>query len=148
MKRIILTLILSTLFLVLSAQDVDRDRRIMERVMADSDRYSYASASHDTLEVAVNNAVALLASQIVTDVRVLTKSETHSVTGNDNVEERLFYDQVAETFTNVRLKDSLSQALGKHLASLSQVYSKYIASICKHFELAISLPTPCQRYAK
>ena len=105
MKRIILTLILSTLFLVLSAQDVDRDRRIMERVMADSDRYSYASASHDTLEVAVNNAVALLASQIVTDVRVLTKSETHSVTGNDNVEERLFYDQVAETFTNVRLKD-------------------------------------------
>lgn len=105
MKRIILTLILSTLFLVLSAQDVDRDRRIMERVMADSDRYSYASASHDTLEVAVNNAVALLASQIVTDVRVQTKSETHSVTGNDNVEERLFYDQVAETFTNVRLKD-------------------------------------------
>lgn len=105
MKRIILTLILSTLFLVLSAQDVDRDRRIMERVMADSDRYSYASASHDTLEVAVNNAVALLASQIVTDVRVQAKSEIHSVTGNGDVEERLFYDQIAETFTNVRLKD-------------------------------------------
>ncbi len=105
MKRIILTLILSTLFLTLSAQDIDRDRRIMERVMADTDKYSYASASHDTLEVAVKNAVAMLASQIVTDVKVQAKSEIHSVTGNGDVEERLFYDQVAETFTNVRLKD-------------------------------------------
>lgn len=105
MKRIILTLILSTLFLTLSAQDIDRDRRIMERVMADTDKYSYASASHDTLEVAVKNAVAMLASQIVTDVKVQAKSEIHSVTGNGDIEERLFYDQVAETFTNVRLKD-------------------------------------------
>jgi hypothetical protein len=77
----------------------------MERVMADSDKYSYASASHDTLEVAVKNAVVLLATQIVTDVRVQAKSEIHSVTGNGDVEERLFYDQIAETFTNVRLKD-------------------------------------------
>lgn len=105
MKRIILTLMLSTLFLVLSAQDVDRDKRIMERVMAETDKYSYASSSHDTLEVAVKNAVALLASQIVTDVKVQAKSEIHSVTGNGDVEERLFYDQIAETFTNVRLKD-------------------------------------------
>lgn len=92
MKRIILTLILSTLFLTLSAQDIDRDRRIMERVMADTDKYSYASASHDTLEVAVKNAVAMLASQIVTDVKVQAKSEIHSVTGNGDIEERLFYD--------------------------------------------------------
>ena len=105
MKRIILTLILSTLFLTLSAQDIDRDRHIMERVMADTDKYSYASASHDTLEVAVKNAVAMLASQIVTDVKVQAKSEIHSVTGNGDIEERLFYDQIAETFTNVRLKD-------------------------------------------
>lgn len=105
MKRIILTLILSTLFLSLSAQDIDRDRRIMDRVMADTDKYSYASASHDTLEVAVKNAVAMLASQIVTDVKVQAKSEIHSVTGNGDIEERLFYDQIAETFTNVRLKD-------------------------------------------
>ena len=105
MKRIILTLILSTLFLALSAQDVDRDRRIMERVMADTDKYSYASAEHDTLEVAVKNAVAMLASQIVTDVKVQARSEIHSVTGNGEIEERLFYNQIAETFTNVRLKD-------------------------------------------
>lgn len=105
MKRIILTFILASFFLALSAQDVDRDRRIMDRVMADTDKYSYASASHDTLEVAVKNAVAMLASQIVTDVRVQAKSEIHSVTGNGDIEERLFYDQIAETFTNVRLKD-------------------------------------------
>ena len=105
MKRIILTLILSTLFFMLSAQDIDRDCRIMDRVMADTDKYSYASASHDTLEVAVKNAVAMLASQIVTDVKVQAKSEIHSVTGNGDIEERLFYDQIAETFTNVRLKD-------------------------------------------
>ena len=105
MKRTLLTFILTSFFLALSAQDVDRDRHIMERVMGDTDKYSYASASHDTLEVAVKNAVAMLASQIVTDVKVQAKSEIHSVTGNGDIEERLFYDQVAETFTNVRLKD-------------------------------------------
>ena len=105
MKRTLLTFILTSFFLALSAQNIDRDRRIMERVMADNDKYSYASASHDTLEVAVKNAVAMLASQIVTDVRVQAKSEIHSVTGNGDVEERLFFDQIAETFTNVRLKD-------------------------------------------
>lgn len=105
MKRLLLTLIFATFFINLSAQDIDRDRRIMERVMADTDKYSYASASHDTLEVAVKNAVAMLASQIVTDVKVQAKSEIHSVTGNGDIEERLFYNQIAETFTNVRLKD-------------------------------------------
>lgn len=105
MKRILLTFILTTFCIALSAQDVDRDRRIMERVMADTDKYSCASASHDTLEVAVKNAVAMLASQIVTDVKVQAKSEIHSVTDNGDIEERLFYDQIAETFTNIRLKD-------------------------------------------
>ena len=105
MKRILLTLIFTFIILSISAQDVDRDRRIMERVMADHNKYSFTSASHDTLEVAVKNAVARLASQIVTDVKVQAKSEIHSVTEGNEVEERLFFDQVAETFTNVRLKD-------------------------------------------
>ena len=105
MKRLLCCLTLSLVFLSVAAQDVERDRRIMEQVMAAGDKYSYASASHDTLEVAVKNAVALLAGQIVTDVKVQAKSEIHSVTGNGEVEERLFYDQVAETFTKVRLKD-------------------------------------------
>lgn len=105
MKRLLLALLFSTFFLSVAAQDVDRDRRIMDRVLADSDKYSYASASHDTLEVAVKSAVALLASQIVTDVRVQAKSEIHTVTGNGELEERQFFNQVAETFTNVRLKD-------------------------------------------
>ncbi len=105
MKKYYLTLLLSTLFIALTAQDVDRDGHIMEQVIAAGDKYSYASASHDTLEVAVKNAVTMLASQIVTDVKVQAKSEIHSVTSNGDIEERLFYDQVAETFTNVRLKD-------------------------------------------
>lgn len=98
-------MVLFTLSFSAIAQNVDRDKLIIERVMADSDMYSYASASHDTLEIAVKNAVAFLAGQIVTDVRIQAKSEIHSVTGNGDVEERLFYDQIAETFTNVRLKD-------------------------------------------
>lgn len=105
MKRFYLTLLLSTLFFALSAQDVDRDKRIMEQVVASGGKYSYASSSHDTLEVAIKNAVSLLASQIITDVKVKAKSEVHSVTGNGEVDERLFFDQVAETFTNVRLQD-------------------------------------------
>lgn len=99
-------LLLSVMFCaVLQAQDIERNTSIMERVMADNDKYSYASASHYSLEVAVKNAVALLAGQIITDVKVQAKSEIQSVTGDGNVDERIFYNQVAETFTNVSLKD-------------------------------------------
>ncbi|MCR5040278.1 MAG: hypothetical protein K6A94_13205 [Bacteroidales bacterium] len=106
MKKILFTLVFTTLMLSLTAQNVDRDRRIMEQVMAAaSGTYTYASASHDTLEVAIKNAVSLLASQIVTDVRVTGKDEIHSVIGNGEIDERHFFDRVAETFTNVRLKD-------------------------------------------
>ena len=104
MKRFFLALWFSTLFIALSAQDVEQNKSVMRTVMADSDSYSYASASHDTLEVAIKNAVTLLASQIVTDVKVHGKTETHSIAGKDDVEECQFYDQIAETFTNVRLK--------------------------------------------
>lgn len=105
MKRILLTFILFAITFSITAQDIDRDRRIMEQVTANQDKYSFAMASHDTLEVAVKNAIALLASQILTDVKVQSKSEIHSVTNGNDVEEQLFFDQVAETFTNIRLKD-------------------------------------------
>ena len=98
-------MILSLIVLSAAAQDVDRDRKIMERVLADRDNYSFASASHDTLDVAVKNAVTMLAGQIITDVKVQAKSEIHSMTGNGDIDERLLFDQVAEIFTNVRLKD-------------------------------------------
>ena len=113
MKRFYFTLLFSTLALALAAQDVDRDRRIMEQVVASSDKYSYASSSHDTLEVAIKNAVSLLASQIITKVTVKTKSEVHSVTENDQIDESIFFDQVAETFTNVRLEDYHTLVVGK-----------------------------------
>ena len=113
MKKFYLTLLLSTLFLALSAQDVDRDRRIMEQVIDAGDKYSYASFSHDTLEVAIKNAVSLLASQIITDVKIKAKSEIHSVTDNGDVDERLIFDQVAETFTNVRLEDYRTLVVAK-----------------------------------
>lgn len=105
MKKILFTLLFATLILSLTAQNVDRDRRKMEQIMAAPDTYTYASASHDTFEVAIENAVSLLASQIVTDVKVIGKHKIHSVTGNGEIDEQQFFDQIAETFTNVRLKD-------------------------------------------
>lgn len=105
MKKYLLTLVLSTLFLALSAQDVERNRRTMEDVLANSDKYSYTSASHDTLEVAVHHALVLLTSQIGTYVEVITRDTIISKNDNGKINEKHLFEQTSTTITKVGLED-------------------------------------------
>lgn len=69
MKKLIFTLFFTALFLSLAAQNVESDRREMERILANRDNYVTGIGEHDTLEVAVHNAIAYyLAPQIETTV--------------------------------------------------------------------------------
>lgn len=111
MKRVSLIFSLGLLFLLSSnvmAQSKDHiagNVSIMKRIMAESDRYSYATAMADTFDMAVNHAVQFLASQISTKVMVNSEYAVSSKTEDKQLYESEMFRQVANTFTDVNLKD-------------------------------------------
>ena len=113
MKKLILSLTLLLFVVAASAQDVKRDRATMEQVQALSDRYLYASASADSLDKAQNLAVQSLATQIVTEVKVYSNYAIGHQNENGQIDEKVLYKQVSETFTNVRLTDYQTLVVGK-----------------------------------
>lgn len=102
---LILCFLLSSSVLAQSKDQITGNARIMKRIMAESDRYSFASASDDTLDVAVSHAVQLLAGQISTNVKVTSEHSLSSMTKDKQLFESEMFRQVANTFTNVNLKD-------------------------------------------
>lgn len=113
MKKLILSLTLLLFVVAASAQDVKRDRATMEQVQALSDRYLYASASADSLDKAQNLAVQSLATQIMTEVKVYSNYAIGHQNENGQIDEKVLYKQVSETFTNVRLTDYQTLVVGK-----------------------------------
>ena len=106
MKKITLPLVLllTLLSLLSSAQDLSRNNEIMQKVMS-SDKYSFATGTADSLNTAISYAVSHLADQIMIDVKITSKSEIKSKNGNGELDETIIFEQVSETFTNVRLSD-------------------------------------------
>ena len=96
--------LLTFISLISSAQDLSRNREIMQKVMS-SDKYSFAIGSADSLNTAISYAVTHLADQIMTDVKISSKYEIKSQNGNGELNETVIFEQVSETFTNVRLSD-------------------------------------------
>lgn len=105
MKKAIFTLFLVFSFSVFYAQDVEQDRKVMKKVQAESDKYLYASASADSPDKATADAVAVLSSQIVTNVQIVTDSKINSSFANGELSEETMFSQVAKTFSNVQLSD-------------------------------------------
>lgn len=106
MKKTALTLVFLLTFISLfsSAQDLSHNREIMQKVMS-SDKYSFATGTADSLNTAISHAVLHLADQIMTDVKISSKSEIKSKNENGELNETVIFEQVSETFTNVRLSD-------------------------------------------
>jgi hypothetical protein len=106
MKKIAIPLVFLLTFLsaLSSAQDLSRNREIMEKVMS-SDKYSFATGTSDSLNTAISYAVSHLADQIMTDVKVSSKSEIKSQNESGELNETVIFEQVSETFTNVKLSD-------------------------------------------
>jgi hypothetical protein len=88
-------------------------RTIMQQVQAASDRYLFASASADSLDQAKTSAVHQLAGQIMTNVQSYSKYDlTHRMESGE-IDETVLFEQVSETFTNVRLTDYQTLVVGK-----------------------------------
>ena len=114
MKKTTIPLVFLLTFLsaLSSAQDLSRNREIMEKVMS-SDKYSFATGTADSLNTAISYAVSHLADQIMTDVKVSSKSEIKSQNENGELNETVIFEQVSETFTNVKLSDYQQLVINK-----------------------------------
>jgi hypothetical protein len=97
----------------LHAQNIEANRKIMNQIIMDSEHYHHATAVADSLDSAINDAVGMLASQMMTFV----KSEGTSVINEQNLNGELssnsYYSNVIKTFTDVRLTDYQVLIVGK-----------------------------------
>lgn len=113
MNRLLPVLILFLIVISASAQDVKHDRSIMKQVQAASDKYLFAAASADSLDKATADAVAMLSSQIMTNVQIVTDSRINSSFANGELSEETVFNHVAKTFSNVQLSDYQRLVVGK-----------------------------------
>lgn len=102
-KLLLVSLFIMQCFLTV-AQDINHNIEISKNVMK-SGEYLYATSMADSLSIAISDAVKLLSDQILTDVRTSTKHEIKSQNSNGEYNETTMFEQVSETFTNVRLSD-------------------------------------------
>lgn len=103
-KAFPLLILLTLISLFSSAQDLTHNREIMQKVMS-SNKYSFATGTADSLNTAISYAVSHLADQIMTDVKISSKSKIKSKKENGELNETVIFEHVSETFTNVRLSD-------------------------------------------
>lgn len=105
MKRFFTTLILMFFGLFSMAQDIENNKQIMNRIIMDEDAYLYSIAIADTFDLAVKEAVGMLANQIVTNVKSVSTSSVSSEVGNDTFSETSYFSSIVQTFTDVRLSE-------------------------------------------
>ena len=113
MKKLFLSLFLFLTVIAASAQDVKQTRAVMKQVQAASDRYLFASATADSLDQAKASAVQQLASQIMTNVTSYSNYDLSHRLENGDIDETVLFNQVSETFTNVRLTEYQTLVVGK-----------------------------------
>ena len=113
MKKLLLSLFLFLTVVAASAQDVKQTRAAMKQVQAASDRYLFASATADSLDQAKASAVQQLASQIMTNVTSYSNYDLSHRFENGDIDETVLFNQVSETFTNVRLMEYQTLVVGK-----------------------------------
>lgn len=102
---VLLFILLSINVTAQTKEQVSSNVSIMKRIMADHDRYSFASASASTFDEAVNHAVQFLAGQISTNIKVETDHTLKSERKDLQLLETEVFNQVSNTFTNVSLND-------------------------------------------
>ena len=99
------TLILILLGLIVHAQDIDANRKIMNRIMMDMDHYQYATAVADSFDLAIKDAVGQLAGQIMTNVKSTTTITWSEQEINGEISSASYFSNISNTFTDVCLTD-------------------------------------------
>ena len=102
LKRVCLLLLFLIVSCMVPAQDINRNVEIMKNVMA-SDKYLHAYSSSDSLDLAIADAVKMLSDQVLIEVKTTSKSEVNVQINNGELDEKVLFNQVSETFSNVRL---------------------------------------------
>lgn len=107
------TLILIYSGLFLHAQDIEVNRSIMNRIMLDTEHYQYATAIADSFDIAIRQAVSLLAGQIMTKVQSETIVTEEEKDINGEISSATIFTNINKTFTDVRLIDYHVLMVGK-----------------------------------
>lgn len=105
--------ILILLGLIVHAQDIEENQRIMNRIMMDMEHYQCATAVADSFDLAIQQAIGMLARQIMTKVEdetTITQSEQEI---NGEITTASYFSNINKTFTNVRLTDYHVLMVGK-----------------------------------
>lgn len=103
--KLSLSLLLVLFNLSVFSQDIEANKRKKNEIILDSEHYKYASAVADSFDIAVRDAVGLLASQIMTDVRSETVSSNSEQYINGTISSTSYFSNVIKTFTDIRLTD-------------------------------------------
>lgn len=107
------TLVLILSSFILQAQNIDANRKTMNKIIMDTEHYHHATAVADSFDLAINDAVAMLASQIMTNVRSEASSVIKEHNLNGEITSSSYFSNVVKTFTDVRLTDYHVLMVGK-----------------------------------
>lgn len=95
------------------AQNIEANRKTMNKIIMDTEHYHHATAVADSFDLAINDAVAMLASQIMTNVRSEASSVIMEQNLNGEISGSSYFSNVIKTFTDVRLTDYHVLMVGK-----------------------------------
>lgn len=108
------------------SQDLESNKLIMKRVIAEHDNYLHATAVADSFDIAVKQAVGMLASQIMTEVKAESTYELSSSTDNNNFSTSAYFSNVTKTFTDIRLSDYHMLLIDKPSKRNKQKYTAFV----------------------
>ena len=111
--KLIASFFLILLGLMVHAQNIEENRKIMNRIMMDTEYYQYASAVADSFDVAIQDAVSQLARQIMTNVQSTTTITMEEQDINGEISSATYFSNINKTFTDVRLTDYHVLMVGK-----------------------------------
>ena len=101
------------LSMMAQAQNIEANRKTMNKIIMDTEHYHHATAVADSFDLAINDAVAMLASQIMTNVRSEASSVIMEQNLNGEISGSSYFSNVIKTFTDVRLTDYHVLMVGK-----------------------------------
>ena len=104
MKRVLLFTAFLIISLIVNAQDIEGNRKIMESVKANRQKYLFAEAFGENLEEAKKEAVKQLGEQISITVKSETNLKMVEKTLGNEISSESVFDMAARTFSNVNLK--------------------------------------------
>lgn len=128
--------------IAIHAQDIETNKKIMNKIMMDTEHYHYATAVADSFDLAINDAVGILAAQIMTDVKSEGTTTMTEQNINGDISGASYFSNVIKTFTDVRLTDYHVLMVGKptkknkNYAAFVYISSERVSEIIEELEQA------------